>query len=67
MKIEDLKVGQIVDIQYITYTNNGSLRWLKNLKVQEISKDLVTFVQMGKTLRIFRLDFNEIKLIYKVK
>lgn len=67
MKIEDLQVGQTVDIQYITYTNNGGLRWLRNLKVQEITSDSICFVHMGKTLRVFWIGMSDIKALYKVK
>lgn len=67
MKVENLQVGQTVDIQYITYTNNGGLRWLRNLKVQEITSDSICFVQMGKTLRVFRIGLNDIKVVYEVK
>ena len=66
MKIEELQVGQTVDIQYITYTNNGGLRWLRNLKVQEITSDSICFVQMGKTLRVFWIGMSDIKALYKV-
>lgn len=67
MKIEDLKVGQIVDILYRTEMNcTPKPRMLTNLKVTEITPYSVRFIQQKKP-RNWWINNDQIIRIFEVK
>lgn len=69
MKLDELQVGQNVDIIYTTYMNNdgNKRRWLRNLEVIKVLPNGVQFVQHGKTDKTFILNNDDIKAIYRNK
>lgn len=68
MRLEDLKVGQIVDIIYITEMNaTPKRRNLTNLEVTEILDRSVKFIQQKEKPRKWWINNNQIVAIYEVK
>lgn len=68
MKIEDLQIGQIVDISYRTEMNNTPKpRMLTNLKVTEILPNSVKFIQQKEKARKWWINNNQIIKIFEVK
>lgn len=70
MKIEELQIGHKVDIQYITYTNNGYKRWLRNLEVVEFTTygnvKFIVFKQLS-TNKKFEIAQSDVKIVYRNK
>lgn len=68
MKIEELQVGQIVDILYTTGMNNTPKpRMLTNLKVTEILPTSVKFIQQKEKPRNWWINNDQIIRIFEVK
>lgn len=70
MNVQELQIGDKVDIQYITYTNNGYKRWLKNLEVVEFTAygnvKFIVFKQLS-TSKKFEIAQSDVKIIYRNK
>ena len=68
MKIEELQIGQIVDILYRTEMNNTPKpRMLTNLKVTEILPNSVKFIQQKEKPRKWWINNDQIIRIFEVK
>jgi hypothetical protein len=68
MKLEDLKVGQIVDIIYVTEMNGTPKRRnLTNLEITEILDRSVKFIQHKEKPRKWWINNNQIIRIFEVK
>lgn len=64
MKELNLSIGDKVDIIYLTYTNNGERRHLRNLEVINIYETYIDFKQ-GK--RVYQISMDFICRIFKHK
>lgn len=64
MKELNLSIGDKVDIIYLTYTNNGGRRHLKNLEVINIYETYIDFKQ-GK--RVYQISTDLICKVLKHK
>lgn len=68
MKLEDLKVGQIVDIIYVTEMNGTPKRRnLTNLEITEILDRSIKFIQNKEKPRKWWINNNQIIRIFEVK
>ena len=68
MKIEELQVGQIVDILYRTEMNyTPKPRMLTNLKVTEILPTSVKFIQQKEKAKNWWINNDQIIRIFEVK
>ena len=70
MQVDELQVNDKVDIQYITYTNNGYKRWLRNLEVVKFTTygnvKFIVFKQLS-TNKKFEIAQSDVKIIYRNK
>ena len=66
MKLEELQVGQIVDIIYVTEMNNTPKRRnLTNLEVTEVLDKSIKFIQHKEKPRKWWINNDQICAIYK--
>ena len=68
MKVENLQIGQVVDILYRTEMNcTPKPRMLTNLKVTEILPTSVKFIQQKEKPRNWWINNDQIIRIFEVK
>ena len=68
MKVENLQIGQIVDILYRTEMNcTPKPRMLTNLKVTEILPTSVKFIQQKEKAKNWCINNDQIIRIFEVK